>query len=154
MIPGIPSNKDEVKALLEKAAECLFADQPDIYVSTPESTVTEWAVAHHYANAMSHLLPGYACDVEARKTPNGERPDIIIHKRGEHVNNFLVVEIKLRRERESVEDFDPADKSKIKGRLSPGKLRYKFGALVNFEYKNASKRKIKVLVNKPEKAVE
>ena len=150
----IPQNRQEVEELLEKAAECLFSNQSDIYVSTPESNVTEWAVAHHYANEISKLLPGYACDVEARKTQSGERPDIIIHRRGEHVNNFLVVEIKLRRERESVEDFDPADKSKIKGRLSPGKLRYTFGALVNFKYKNASKRKIKVLVNKPEAAVE
>ena len=112
-----PTNGQELHALLEKAADSLFVNQCDIYVSTPESTVTEWSVAHHYANEISNLIPGYACDVEARKTVSGERPDIIVHRRGKHCGNFLVVEIKLRRGRESVEVFDKGDEIKIEDRL-------------------------------------
>ena len=142
-------SKLEVKELLEEAAECLFTNQPDIYNFLDTSRITEWNVCHHYANEVSKHLPGYDCDVEIKKTPygGGERPDIIVHKRGTHNDNFLVIEVKLKMENESVEALDKCDKQKIEKHWFKGDLLYRFGALVNFKRGSMSSRKIWVLKN-------
>ncbi len=159
MIPKIPKDKQAVKELLEKAAKSLFDHQPDIYEFTPESGETEWNIAHHYANEVSKLLPAFACDVEITKTPQYDdegrkRPDIILHKRRMHDGNFLVIELKLKRQEQLVETLDSKDAKKIKEHWFREKFRYTFGAQVNFKEGDRSKFKVRVFENKPEKAIE
>jgi hypothetical protein len=53
-----------------------------------------------------------------------KRPDIIIHSRGTHARNYLVIEIK--RNKRDV----PAEKDKIRTAWFRPPLRYKYGAVV------------------------
>ena len=129
VIPGIPSNKDEVKALLEKAAECLFVNQPDLSSFTSETSETEWNLAPHYANEVKSLLSGYSLDQDVIKPSHGnKRPDIIFHRRDTE-DNFLVIEMK----RNGAQKEICCDIRKIKNHWFQGELKYRFGASVNLK---------------------
>lgn len=125
-----PESKEEVKELLEVAAECLFSNQPDIFDFTSESGDTEWNLAHHYANEVSKFLAGYDCDLEITKRNfSNKRPDIIFHKRSSCNQNFLVVEVKRNG---SKADID-SDMKKIQENWFQECLCYQFGAVVNLK---------------------
>lgn len=59
-------------------------------------------------------------------------PDIIIHERGSHENNLLIIEIKKREYRNRTE-FDEGDECKIKAFMDPHQdYKYQFGIQLNF----------------------
>lgn len=65
---------------------------------------------------------------EVRKKTNGLRPDIIVHKRGIHDDNLLVIEIKKMSARKR--DIDK-DREKLKNfTRHDGQLKYQYGLLL------------------------
>lgn len=110
---------------LSLARQRLFEAQPDLFAFTDATHQSEWNLAHHYANEVHNIFPEYDCDSDVIKSEYGNmRPDIIVHKRGTHEFNLLVVEIK--RKRVDVQD----DIRKITEHWFRPPLRYLFGAVV------------------------
>lgn len=123
-------NEKEIKEKLKKAIRNLFINQKDIFEFTPESGVTEWNLAHHLAFEIQKEFPEYQHDIELTKSSSGyKRPDIILHKRGNHNNNFLVIEVKYQKNIQN-------DINKIKNYWFGHPLRYKFGASIRIENPN------------------
>jgi hypothetical protein len=118
-------DENQVRKLLEFAIIALSKHQSNLFESTNETHQSEWNIAHHYANEVSLIFKDHDCDVEMIK-PNYDtkRPDIIIHKRGTHERNFLVIEVKR--------DVDgiPTDIDKIKDWWFRTPLKYEYGAVV------------------------
>lgn len=116
---------DEVERLIKEAIANLFAHQSDFWRFTSATNQTEWNIAHHLANELHAIQPQFHCDLDVSK-PNmdARRPDIILHRRGCHSENFLVIEVK--RHVGDVED----DAVKIRNWWFSPPLLYGFGAVV------------------------
>lgn len=116
---------EEITQLLESAALSLLKHQSDFFAFTSETDQREWNISHHYANEVHSLFQKYHCDVDVAK-PNfkNKRPDIIIHRRGTHHHNLLVIEVK--RNQEDV----PGEIEKILTFWFDAPLCYQFGAVV------------------------
>lgn len=113
----------------------LFRNQPNIYDFTSETGQTEWNLAHHLANEISSLLPGFDCDLDVTKRNiENRRPDIIFHARGNNDHNFLVVELKREGGRQELQD----DARKIQEDWFGERLDYRFGALINLRRKDTA----------------
>lgn len=133
-------NEIEIKEKLENAIRNLFINQKDIFKFTSESGATEWNLAHHLAFEIQKEFPEYQHDIElTKRSSNYRRPDIILHKRSNHNNNFLVIEVKYQRITEN-------DITKIKDYWFERPLRYKFGASIRID--NLTDYRINVLKNK------
>lgn len=95
------------------------------------SIPSEWNLSAALAALLATRFPRHHCDTEVvKRNIRAQRPDIIIHRRGRHAGNLLVIEVKrngspgaLRRDREKIEEywFGPL-------------LSYRFGAVVNVQY--------------------
>ena len=118
-------NSDHIEKLIEEAIANLFTHQPDFWDFTSATNQTEWNIAHHLANELHAMQRHYHCDLDISK-PNmdARRPDIILHRRGRHNQNFLVLEVK--RHVGDVED----DILKIREWWFSPPLRYYFGAVI------------------------
>ena len=118
-------NKRSIHKALTEASRTLLASQPDLFLFTSETHQTEWNITHHFANELHKLFDGYHCDLDVGKHNLGDRrPDIVIHKRGGHEANLLVVEVK--RSRSDV----AGEIEKIRNWWFPPPLRYRYGAVV------------------------
>jgi len=114
-----------LRAIIKRAARNLGQNQPNLYDFTSVTNQTEWNLAHHLANELREFFPRHDCDLDVSKANvHYHRPDIIIHHRGEHLRNFLVVEVK--RDTSGVLD----DINKIMGFWFEPPLSYDFGAVV------------------------
>ncbi|KKN43453.1 hypothetical protein LCGC14_0703060 [marine sediment metagenome] len=132
-------NEKDIKEKLKKAIWNLFINQKDIFEFTPESGVTEWNLTHHLAFEIQKEFPEYQLDIELTKPSfNNRRPDIILHERQTHNNNFLVIEVKC--QKSPLNDIN-----KIKDYWFDYPLRYKFGASTNIE--NLHKYNITIIKN-------
>ncbi|MFX1567982.1 MAG: hypothetical protein ACFFCV_06415 [Promethearchaeota archaeon] len=117
-------NKSQIKEKLENAVKNLFQNQPDIFDYTPETRITEWNLAHHLAFEIQKEFPDYQHDIELIKSSAGDkRPDIVLHTRGTHKNNFLVIEVKRQRNTRS-------DRDKIEENWFIDPYYYEFGATI------------------------
>src|SRR5262245_38994857 len=118
-------NSDQIEKLIRDAIANLFAHQPDFWDFTAATNQTEWNIAHHLANELHAILRHYHCDLDVSK-PNfdSKRPDIILHRRGRHNHNFLVIEVK----RHAGDVGDDIDKIHNSWFYPP--LQYHFGAVV------------------------
>ncbi len=133
-------NELKIKEKLENAIKNLFLNQEDIFEFTSESGATEWNLAHHLAFEIQKEFPQLQHDIELTKSSfEFNRPDIILHKRGNHNNNFLVIEIKYQKNTQN-------DINKIKNNWFEHPLRYKFGASIRID--NCTDYRICVLRNK------
>ena len=118
-------DENRIKELLEGAIALLSERQPTLFEFTSETNQTEWNVVHHYAKEVSALFPNHDCDVDVSKPNlNNKRPDIVIHKRGTHDLNFLVIEVK--RDQDGVSE----DIEKIREWWFRQPLQYQYGAVV------------------------
>ena len=136
------TNRDDIKKLLHTAVRNLSRNQPNLNDFTSETGQTEWNLAHHLANEISALLPEYDCDLDVMKRNFGnQRPDIILHERGNDRHNHLVIEIKRHGSRPEIDE----DVRKIREDWFRLPLAYRFGALINLLHDEYSE--IEVLVN-------
>lgn len=125
-------NESEINSILEQAIDALFERQPNIFEFTPETGQTEWNLAHHFAIELCRFFPSLDHDLDVVKWNYGNRrPDIILHKRGTHAANFLVVEMKRDCHPQEIE----AEVHKINEHWFREPLLYKFGAVVNLRTK-------------------
>lgn len=116
---------ESVDDLVRRAVKWLLDDEPTLFDFTSETNYTEWNIAHHLAIELGDLFDDYDCDIDVIKVNlDNQRPDIIIHERGTHERNLLVVEVK----RHEV-DLD-ADICKIEDNFFGRRLNYRFGAAV------------------------
>lgn len=87
--------KDELETILNKAWLSMNDKQKNLFKLTKDSHQSEWNIAHHFANEIHEFFPYFDCDLELPKVAVlWKRPDIILHKRGDHSHNFLVIELK------------------------------------------------------------
>lgn len=116
----------------------LFTNQPDIFNFTPQTGETEWNLGHHLANEIHLYFPNLDCDLDVTKhNYNNKRPDIILHKRGSHKSNYLVIELKHRGSNTD------EDIKKIKNEWLMPPLSYRYGASIQIE--DDSKYKVEVV---------
>jgi hypothetical protein len=88
----------EMENVLTQAANRLIASQPDLFAFTAATRQSEWNIVGHFANELRKEFPDLQCDTDVIKAGFGNmRPDVIIHRRGTHVHNLLVVEVKRRK---------------------------------------------------------
>src|ERR1700732_1649453 len=124
--------RSNVKMLVAKcicsALHNLFRAQPNLSKFVPQDTdEREPNLSFHLANELWKYFFWLDCDFDVTKAAHcDKRPDIILHKRGSHLLNFLVVEVKRASNRDGVEE----DIRKIKEEWFAGNLRYDFGASV------------------------
>jgi hypothetical protein len=115
------SPEEEIHRNIRKTWDSLIRSQPDLFKFTPQTIPTEWNVAHHFAIEIHRLYTEYNCDFELIKpTEHRKRPDIVLHKRGTHSRNFLVIEVKV-----NIENIND-DIHKI--------MTYWFNAPLNYQY--------------------
>lgn len=128
-------NDSELKTQLQCTVSDLFSHQADIFDFTSETVQTEWNLAHHFAIELTKRFPDLDCDLDIIK-PNYERrrPDIILHRRGSHSSNLLVVEIKRDGDRREIE----ADIEKIQHFWFREPLSYEFGAVIDLRSDKSS----------------
>ncbi len=123
-----------VKQILVQSIYDLYDGQPDINVFTSQTSQTEWNLGHHYANEVSKYMPFLNHDVDLIKPNEGDkRPDIVFHKRGTNLFNFLVIELKrdgYANEINLSEDF-----KKVKTFWMGNDLKYRFGASIGIKDK-------------------
>lgn len=118
------SQEEVIRQKIQKAWKNLIRKQPNIFGLTPDSVQTEWNIVHHFANELQRLYRQYDCDIDLIKPSEGRRrPDIVLHKRGNHTLNFLVVEVK--QSIDGVED----DVLKINNHWFYPPLSYQYGAV-------------------------
>ena len=118
-------DQEEIKALLEQAARSCQENQPNLFEFTEDTDQTEWNITSHYAVEVSKLFPGFEYDVDLKKpSVQNKRPDIVLHRRGTHDSNLLVIEMKRKQEDVS-EEIEKIEKSWF-----PPPLRYQYGAVV------------------------
>ena len=127
------SNENEnsqTELILKRSIESLYSNQPNIFEFTSETGQSEWNLAHHLAIEIHKNYPNFDCDIDVIKVNyNRMRPDIILHHRGTHDDNFLVVEIK----RDGSMADMRSDLRKIKNHWLLPPLSYKFGAVINLK---------------------
>jgi hypothetical protein len=117
--------KADIERKVLKAARRLLESQPDLFAFTAATGQSEWNIANHFANELHAEFPKHHCDTDVIKEPYGDkRPDVIIHRRGTHEHNLLVVEVK--RSRADVE----GEIEKIENNWFRPPLSYTFGAVV------------------------
>jgi len=116
---------EEIKTKLEIALRRLHDSQPDLFAFTPDTNQTEWNLTHHLASEIHRAFPDHHCDVDVAK-PNfhNRRPDIIVHWRGTHESNLLVIELK-RAQKDAPEEIE-----KIKNFWFQSPLNYQYGAVI------------------------
>jgi hypothetical protein len=118
-------NEAAIHQMLTDAISNLLHSQPNLFQFTSATNQTEWNIAHHLANEVHKLFPDYDCDLDVSKPNLGaRRPDIVVHRRGTHEDNLVVVEVKRRRK-----DID-GDIGKIRRWWFAPPLHYCFGAVV------------------------
>ncbi|HUC19264.1 MAG TPA: hypothetical protein VMA37_16415 [Acetobacteraceae bacterium] len=119
--------EDEIRKRISSALTRFRCEEIERGRMTTDSNVTEWHFAYHFANCLSQQFPCHTCDIEVSKPNlNNKRPDIIIHKRGTHDHNLLIVELKRDRSADEIRD----DIIKIKRHMFAAPYCYQFGAVV------------------------
>ncbi|NVJ98357.1 MAG: hypothetical protein HWE25_09405 [Alphaproteobacteria bacterium] len=118
-------SQNDIQSKLEQAINQLFTNQADLFRFTSATNQTEWNINHHLANEIGEVFSDYHCDVDVAKPDmNRMRPDIIIHERGTHDRNLLIVEIKRR------EADIPGELEKIQRYWFQAPLSYRYGAVI------------------------
>jgi hypothetical protein len=118
------STEEKIHRNIKKAWDRLMRTQPDLFHFTSQTIPTEWNVAHHFAGQIHRLYTKYNCDFELIKpTEHRKRPDIVLHKRGTHAQNFLVIELKVH-----IDDMED-DVQKIKTYWFDYPLNYQYGVV-------------------------
>lgn len=117
--------KTLLSRIMLSAASEMWRKEPTLSRYTTATAEHELNLAFHYAAELRSWFPYLNCDFDVAKNQfNGERPDIILHRRGSNACNFLVIEIKRARSRHDI----PADLAQIRDRWFQGELKYRFGA--------------------------
>ena len=135
-------DESALESMLVRAVQNLFEMQPNIFEFTSETGQTEWNLAHHLANEVHKLFPELDCDLDVVKRHyDMRRPDIILHRRGTHADNFLVIEVKKDGGSEEIAH----DLRRISEQWFRDPLHYQFGAVVNL--RTDGRYKLRVLRN-------
>jgi hypothetical protein len=87
--------RDRIRSKLGRAWSNTLLEEKGLFDFAKGTSSTEWNLAAHFAWRVRSEFPDYDCDVELRKGDfDGKRPDIVIHRRGSHHFNHLVIEVK------------------------------------------------------------
>lgn len=132
----------ELEEIVEAAVSEFYLRDSDLF----KYKIHEVALSHRFAIYLEKILRNnglsddLSVDLEYNKNiyaekflskdkGNGERPDIVVHERGNHGNNLLIIEIK-----KSGTSIDDSDDQKLKGATNPLKdFQYKLGLFLILE---------------------
>lgn len=116
--------------ILCSAADAMWQKNPTLGHYTSKTYQHELNLAFHFAAELKDWFPWLDCDFDVSKTNlKRKRPDIILHRRGCHALNFLVIEVKREKSRRDV----LSDLKKIRRYWFGSKLKYSYGAAVIME---------------------
>src|SRR5439155_1770301 len=111
--------------ILCSAAQSMWQKDPTLGKYTSETYQHELNLSFHFAAELRTWFPWLDCDFDvAKRGGNRERPDIILHRRGSHALNFLVIEVKREGSRNAVS----VDLDQIRDRWFESYFRYRLGA--------------------------
>lgn len=139
--------RSDIEKRLKEAVEVLKIEEDRRGKFESKTGQTEWNLAGHLATILHGLFPLFDCDIDITKQNyECKRPDIIIHKRGNHTENLLVIEVKFNGKESELK----SDKEKIQGDWFREPLKYQFGSVVDLRtpFKGSA---IDVFENKPNK---
>lgn len=127
--------EDDIRDVLEQIGQSI----PKAIFSFSDGTNgTEWNAAFHFASRLQEKFDSFDCDFDLSKVHEANkhfRPDIVLHKRGNHDHNFLAVEMKTWEQAKPIErDWD-----KIRT-IWFQNYHYQFGATVILNVRHCSAR--------------
>jgi hypothetical protein len=99
------------------------------YISDNDSSVwntSEWNICSHIQHRLKDEFSDYDIDVELIKH-NRRRPDIVVHKRGNNTDNFIVFQVKKDPTLKDVQD----DLDKINNTFFKKPYCYKLGIFIS-----------------------
>ena len=119
--------KELIERVLVSAATEMWEEESTLSEYTAATAEHELNLTFHYASSLRRWFPWLDRDFDVQKRPwANRRPDIIFHRRGNHDENFLVVEVKRANDLGGGRD----DLSKIRKFWFSEPLCYCFGASV------------------------
>jgi hypothetical protein len=120
--------KELIEQRIREAVDRLRIDEEIRGKFAKHTNQTEWNFGHHLAVILSGLFPLHVCEIEVSKVSLARgRPDIIIHRRGRHDFNCVVIEMK----RNGNEQDTNEDRKQIQDHWFKGPYFYKFGVILN-----------------------
>lgn len=124
--------KNDIQESLRRAPKQPSFEETARGQMTSDSDIRECHFVYHFANSLGQQFPDYTCDIEVAK-PNLERkwPDIMIHRRGRHMDNPFVAHTK--RNCRATAQAIQCDICKTRSSFFCSTLRYRFGPLVILE---------------------
>lgn len=87
---------------------------------------SEWNICSHIRQRLLNEFSGYNIDVELIKN-DGRRPDIVIHRRGNNLENLVVFQVKIDPSKKDIND----DLEKIRNTFFNAPYFYKFGIFIS-----------------------
>ena len=100
-------------------------------ISDTESGIwstSEWNICSHIQNNLNEIFLDYNVDVELIKKDR-RRPDIVIHKRGNNLDNLVAFQVKKNPSTKDIQD----DLAKINETFFKGPYFYKFGIFISID---------------------
>jgi hypothetical protein len=111
---------DVVHKKVYESAKAISDEQNEVW------KMSEWNICHHLAIELGKRFDGYNIDVELVKDDK-RRPDIVIHRRGEHENNLVVFQVKIKPSHKDIAD----DLQKIEETFFRDPYNYKYGIILS-----------------------
>lgn len=113
-------NIEEIKEKVRSACKQISDTEPGVW------RTTEWNICSHLQNQLNKIFSNYNVDVELIKH-DGRRPDIVIHKRGNNSDNFIVFQVKKDPSTKDIQE----DLDKINETFFNDPYYYKFGMFIS-----------------------
>jgi len=127
---------DEIISAIKEARE---------HLSTGERNL-----AHHLADSLREIFRKYDVDVELIKE-TGERPDIVVHKRGVNDYNLLAIEIKIDPPMAKVRhDIEKLERLMLKGYLYRSALFIAYNTRLKMEDVSSLSKKVNIILVRPD----
>ena len=152
MVAQMPDNALLITLLKDAVAKCYQNDKTLIDRSMEQASVTRICIyMYELINNDNRFnsLRSYNLDCEYNKNdehiketprcPNGTRPDLVLHKRGQNDNNILVVEFKPRRahNKKDASTNKYIDEVKLEDFTAHGVYNYQLGVWVKLHKRKA-----------------
>ena len=113
-------NIEEIKERVGYACKHISDTKPEVWYTT------EWNICSHLRSFLDEAFSDYDVDVELVKR-DGRRPDIVIHDRGNNLNNLIVFQAKKNPNAKDIQE----DLDKIKETFFAAPYFYKFGIFIS-----------------------
>lgn len=139
----------DIERIINKSLDQLYSKDEELFINELcERSIANKFGLYFYQIMQVEKFSGYDIDMEYNRHkagekalpdwPNGAYPDLIVHRRGNDIDNLLVIEFKKWKKNYTIKRLIKDDLTKIEEFVDcNGKYKYKYGASIIF----AKKRK-------------